>query len=66
MRLKKNEWWMVVLPNGEIWPNSARGTKKESQEVLASVQYQWCYWRKQGYRCVVVVIAEAKRDERGG
>jgi hypothetical protein len=54
---------MVVLPNGEIWPNSARGTKKESQEVLASVQYQWCYWKKQGYRCVVAVIAEVKRGK---
>lgn len=65
MGLKKNEWWMVVDPVGNILRLTAATLRHESIHEFLSLcgqPFSWADYSKEGYRCVVVVIQESKHD----
>jgi hypothetical protein len=66
MKLRKNEWWMVIDPDGDFIRLTAATTRRlavrqwcELTDVGVGEETQaWATDRKQGYRCLKCEIRE--------
>lgn len=59
--------WCVVNPNNDIYEWTMAPTKKHAiGRMLFDSIDDWPLWRKQGYRCLPVLVSPVMKGKRNG